>query len=302
MNPIHAVYGSWPTALHPHPAAGVACSPLSPGARGLEEYADGSLSAATLYAPPGTLERRFLLAHALRALAIGAPLTAFAPKDKGGSRLAAELEAFGCPVVDTGRDHHRFSTTTRPALLHGLEEAINAGGPQLHSAHGLWTQPGIFSWDRLDSGTALLLTHLPSLRGVGADFGCGLGVLSQAALQSPEVSGITLLDIDRRAIAAAARNIRDPRAAFRWADIRQGSGLSTLDFVVMNPPFHDTGIEDKSLGLAFLTQAAAALRTGGTCYLTANRHLPYEALLAERFRTVTRLAEADGFKIFAAVK
>ena len=48
--------------------------------------------------------------------------------------------------------------------------------------------------------------------------------------------------------------------------------------------------------------AAEALRTGGTLWLTANRHLPYEAVLKARFKRVRLVAEADGFKIFEAVK
>ena len=38
----------------------------------------------------GTLERRYALALILRALKPGAPLTALAPKEKGGSRLGKE--------------------------------------------------------------------------------------------------------------------------------------------------------------------------------------------------------------------
>ena len=35
--------------------------------------------------------------------------------------------------------------------------------------------------------------------------------------------------------------------------------LQDLDFVVMNPPFHDGGTEDRSLGEAFIRRAAAVL-------------------------------------------
>lgn len=262
-----------------------------------------SAQSAVMLAPPNTMERRYFLARALAALAVGAPLTALAPKDKGGSRIAAELEAFGCTVVDTSRAHHRIVSTTRPTTLHGIAEAIAAGDLQQHSTHGLWTQAGVFSWDRIDAGSALLLNHLPTFSGRGADFGAGIGVLSKAVLQSPTVTELTLIDIDRRAIMAAEKNIPDARAKFLWADVRTSDiPLRELDFIVMNPPFHDAGTEDKTLGQTFITRAAAMLETGGALWCVANRHLPYETLLEKLFSRTSLVTEADGFKIFHAEK
>ena len=43
----------------------------------------------------------------------------------------------------------------------GLDEAIQAGRPRHVDNLALCTQPGIFSWDRLDPGTALLLRPAP---------------------------------------------------------------------------------------------------------------------------------------------
>ena len=183
----------------------------------------------------------------------------------------------------------------------GLAEAVEAGRPRLVEGLGLWSQPGVFSWDRLDPGTALLLDHLPALAGRGADFGCGIGVLAKAALASAKVKAITLVDIDGRAVEAARRNVEDPRAEIRWADLKSGAaGLANLDFVVMNPPFHLGGVEDQALGQGFLQRAASVLRRGGALWLTANRHLPYETVLKPLFSRVETRAEARGFKIIEA--
>jgi 16S rRNA (guanine1207-N2)-methyltransferase len=300
-----AIYGQTPLALLPTDIAAHAlqCAPTVVNAARLEDCPPESLEHAWVYAPSGTIERRHTLALALKALAIGGTLTALAPKDKGGSRVSKELQAFGCMVVETSRSHHRICTTTRPASLVGVEDAITAGGPQQHPTLGLWTQPGIFSWDRLDAGTALLLEHLPEFSGRGADLGCGLGILARAALTSPAITEITLVDNDRRAVEAATRNITDPRATFLWADARnEYLPLHDLDFVVMNPPFHDVGIEDKRLGQSFIERAASILKHGGVCWITANKHLPYEALLTTLFRRNTLISETNGYKIFAAEK
>jgi 16S rRNA (guanine1207-N2)-methyltransferase len=280
----------------------VQCSPLIIGSHRLMDIAPESIESATLYAPANTIERRMVLARALTALRVGGRLTAAARKDKGGSRLASELTAFGCMVVDAPRQHHRIVSTTRPQELMGIDAAIAAGAYQQHPAHGLWTHAGVFSWDRIDEGSALLLNHLPTLSGRGADLGAGIGVLSRAVLHSPAITALTLIERDRRALESAKRNIDDPRAKFVWADVRDSELPTGLDFVVMNPPFHDTGVEDKTLGQAFLKAASGMLKQGGQCWLVANRHLPYEALLTECFSSHRVVTDEAGFKIITGVK
>jgi 16S rRNA (guanine1207-N2)-methyltransferase len=299
----HGLYGLPPDGLSPDVPGAIQFSPLIPGSAALEAQAPHALAGFVMLAPPGTIERRYAAALGLRALAVGAPFMILAPKDRGGSRLAAELEAFGCIVHDQARRHHRICSGVRPADLDGLDQALAEGGPRQVEADGAWSQPGVFSWDRIDPGSALLAQHLPILAGRGADFGCGIGTLALAALASPKLVHLTLLDIDRRAVEAARRNIADPRVTIRWADVRQpDSTVAKLDFVVMNPPFHDGGAEDRSLGQTFIRRAAESLRTGGRLWLTANRHLPYESVLKPLFKRITPVVEAAGYKVYEAQK
>jgi 16S rRNA (guanine1207-N2)-methyltransferase len=224
-------------------------------------------------------------------------LSALALKTAGGGRIKSELEAFGCTVQESAKAHHRICAVSRPEVLTGIGEALAAGGPQ--QAGGLWTQPGVFSWDRIDTGTALLLAALPPLKGAGADLGCGIGVLALDVLANPAVTRLVMIDIDRRAIEAARRNIDDPRAETLWTDVRTAS-LEGLDFVVMNPPFHAAGQKDDALGAAFIDKASASLRKGGACWLVANRQLPYEAVLTPRFASVTLKAQTGLYKVYEA--
>jgi 16S rRNA (guanine1207-N2)-methyltransferase len=297
--------------LFGHPPAGLVAvppnaqqfSPLIPGSANLTDVPERTLAGMVMLAAPGTLERRHDLAAMLVALAPGAPFTVLAPKDMGGARLAGELTRFGCAFEESAKRHHRICIGTRPADPEGLSEALAEGAPRrADTLDGLWSQPGIFSWNRLDPGSALLLQELPRLAGRGADFGCGIGVLAHGVLASDKVTALDLVDIDRRAIEAARRNVGDPRARFAWADVLALRDLKALDFVVMNPPFHDGGAEDRGLGQAFIRRAAEALRPGGHLWLTANRHLPYEAVLKPLFKSVRTAAEANGFKVFEARK
>jgi 16S rRNA (guanine1207-N2)-methyltransferase len=297
------VYGAPPAELVAVPEGAIQFSPLVPGAKALEDCAEGSLRSLAVEAPPGTLERRYAVALGLRALAPSAMLTVLAPKDKGGSRLRKELVGFGCTVSEDARRHYRICMAMRPNVISGFDEAVAAGSMRLVGEFGLWSQPGIFSWDRLDPGSALLTEHLPTLSGRGADLGCGVGTLARALLSSPKIEHLILVDIDRRAVEAARRNIADPRAEMRWADVRAtGVGAAGLDFVVMNPPFHDGGAEDRALGQSFIRRAAEALRPGGVCWLVANRHLPYEAVMKPLFRRVGLKIETGGYKIYEALK
>ncbi len=257
-----------------------------------------------MVAPANVLERRRALALALRALCPGGEFIALGHNTRGGNRIAGELAAFGCTADVGHKHHHRIAHTRRPAAPQGLDEAVAAGAPRLLPDLGLWSEPGLFSWDRIDPGSRLLLDHLPVLAGRGADLGCGIGVLARAVLTHSDCTHLTLIDIDRRALDLARRNVSRPDdTSALWTDLRAPRDLPTgLDFVVMNPPFHDGGEEDRDLGRLFITRAAAMLRAGGTLWLTANRHLPYEAPLRAAFASVEPIAEAGGFKVYAGQK
>jgi 16S rRNA (guanine1207-N2)-methyltransferase len=295
------LYGRPPLVFDP-PGDAVQTSPLIPGSTAIESLADGSVEAAMIYAPPGVLERRYVVAQALRVLKAGGRLDVLAPKDRGGSRLKKELEAFGLSFTEAAKAHHRRCVAVRLETAHGVEAAIAAGGPHKVEGLGAWSQPGVFAWDRIDPGSALLAAHVPELSGAGADLGCGYGALATVVLRSVGVTALRLVDLDRRAVEAARRNIEDARATFEWADARTLDDGGDLDFVVSNPPFHDGGAEDRRLGQAFIRKAAGLLKKGGVLWLVANRHLPYEAELNAAFKRVRPVADQGGYKLFEAVK
>ena len=295
------LYGRPPLVFDP-PGDAVQTSPLIPGSNAIESLADGSVEAAMIYAPPGVLERRYVVAQALRALKVGGRLDVLAPKDRGGSRLKKELEGFGLTFTEAAKAHHRRCVAVRPETVDGVEAAIAAGGPQRVEGLDAWSQPGVFAWDRIDPGSALLAAHVPGLKGAGADLGCGYGALATVVLRSAAVTALRLVDLDRRALEAARRNVEDARAMFEWADARTLADSGDLDFVVSNPPFHDGGAEDRRLGQAFIRKAAGLLKKGGVLWLVANRHLPYEAELNAAFKRVRPVADQGGYKLFEAVK
>lgn len=295
------IYGRPPAVFDP-PMSATQTSPLIPGSSALEDMADGSVDDITLYAPPGAVERRYVLAQALRVLKADGRLDVMAPKDKGGSRLAKELKAFGLEFAENAKAHHRRVQLTRPETVDGLDAAIRDGAPRIVPGLEAWSQPGVFAWDRIDTGTALLAQVLPPLKGHGIDLGCGYGALATVVLRAPAVASLRMIDLDRRALSAAKKNVEDARARFEWDDVRTLEAAGTLDFVVSNPPFHDGGIEDKRLGQKFIRKSAELLKKGGVAWIVANRHLPYEQDLNEVFKRVNMVVDQQGFKVFEAVK
>ena len=297
------LFGDPPPDLVMRPVGAVQTSPLRPRASLLDDMAPSSATSMAMVVPPGTIERRYALAQALRVLAPGAALVAMGPKEKGGARVRAELERFGCVGAETSKKHWRLCYAIMPERLEGIDEAIAQGAPRFDAGLGLWTQPGIFSWDRVDEGSALLLEHLGALSGAGADMGCGLGVLTQAALaRHSAIVLIHAVDLDARAIQATRRNVDDHvRLQLHWHDVGTALPFAGLDFVLMNPPFHSGGQDDVALGRLFLRRAREALRVGGALWMVANRHLPYEAELAALFAKVEPVAQAARFKVLRAV-
>ena len=170
---------------------------------------------------------------------------------------------------------------------------------------GSWqSQPGLFSWDRIDDGSALLARHLPDdLAGSVADFGCGWGYLSREILaRSPRIVRIDLIDAEARALEAARANLTDARATFHWLDLTTEPAPSTYDAVICNPPFHAGRAALPALGQSVIEAAARALRPGGRFYMVANRGLPYEPLLKANFASFETLADNNKFRVSRATR
>ncbi len=164
---------------------------------------------------------------------------------------------------------------------------------------GLVTLPGVFSADGPDPASVLLADVLPIDSGPRvADFGAGWGFLSRAILNHDQVTHLDLVEANHIALTCAKSNISDPRAKFHWADVTQWVGH--YDTVIMNPPFHQGRKGTPDLGQMFIRQAAASLTSRGCLWMVANRHLPYEDVLNETFRSIQEIDGTGAFKVFKA--
>ncbi|MEQ9695277.1 class I SAM-dependent methyltransferase [Shimia sp. SDUM112013] len=174
---------------------------------------------------------------------------------------------------------------------------------QQEVAGGFLTAAGVFSADGIDPASALLAQHLPQKLGrTVADLGAGWGYLSAQILQHPEVETLYLVEADHVALDCARANLDDPRAAFHWADATTWHARARMDTVVMNPPFHTGRSADPALGAAFIKAAARMMAPAGQLWMVANRHLPYEPILASHFTKTEEIAGDTRFKVLWAAR
>ena len=256
-------------------------------------------------------EARALFARALSHVAEGGMVLACMTNAEGARSGEADLARLAGPVQHLSKHKSRaFWVRAGAATIdRGLMREWLALDAPREIADGYVSRPGLFAWDRIDRASALLVSHLPGdLHGRVADLGAGYGYLSCELLaRCPEVEAIDLYEAQARALEPARINLDRAltrqhghvTAAVHWHDVTRGLP-QRYDAIVSNPPFHLGRADLPQLGRAFIESAADALQPGGRLWLVANRHLPYEAVLAARFRHVRTLTQLDGFKVFEA--
>ena len=257
-------------------------------------------------------EARALFARALTHVAPGGTLLAAMPNAEGAKSGEADLAKLAGAVQHLSKHKCRvFWCTPSPERIDQslLAEWLALDAPRA-IADGYASRPGLFAWDRVDRASALLAEHLPAdLHGRVADLGAGYGYLStQVIARCPRVAALDLYEAEARALEPAranlARAVRESGHAVavevHWHDVTRGLARR-YDAIVSNPPFHQGRADLPELGRAFIVSAAEALLPDGRLLIVANRHLPYEAVLASRFHDVRTLAVREGFKVIEAV-
>ncbi|WP_122072652.1 class I SAM-dependent methyltransferase [Pseudophaeobacter sp. EL27] len=270
-------------------AAGFACLP------GLADLPEPErFAAAVVFLPRAKAEARLLVAQA-ETVTTG-PVLVDGAKTDGIDSVLKNLRKHTETSSPVSKAHGKIF------WFQGGNNALTDWIPEPgDKVDGFVTAPGVFSADGIDPASALLAGCLPQKLGRRvADLGAGWGYLSAQLLKHAGVEHLHLVEADHVALGCARQNVADARAAFHWADARKWQAPEQINTVVMNPPFHSARKSEPELGQAFISAAANMLVASGHLWMVANRHLPYETLLGERFAVVDEVAGDNRFKVLHA--
>ena len=247
----------------------------------------------------GQNERR--IADAIERLAPGGLVVVAGGKEDGIDSLRKRINALASLEGHLPK-HHGLAFWFRPTATDAAA-ALRAANADIVVEGRFTTAPGMFSFDRIDAGSKLLVANLPNdLKGNVADFCVGWGYLAaEVAARSPGLSGLDLYEADFEALEAAKVNVRasvEPR--FFWTDLLAETVERRYDAIVMNPPFHSGRAAEPGIGAGMIRAASKALKPGGRLFMVANRQLPYEQVLSAAFASHAEIARDGMFKVFSA--
>ncbi|TIM36005.1 MAG: class I SAM-dependent methyltransferase [Mesorhizobium sp.] len=243
------------------------------------------------------------IAEAIECVRPGGSIVVAGAKDDGIASLRKRIDEL-VPLDGHLPKHHGIAFWFHQPADAALATALRAANPALLVEDRFRTAPGMFSFDKIDAGSRLLVDNLPGdLRGSVADFCAGWGyVAAEVAARSPGLSALDLYEAEFDALEAAKGNIGNTAAepGFFWIDLLSEPVERRYDAIAMNPPFHRSRAAEPEIGAGMIRAAAKALKPGGRLFMVANRQLPYEPVLAAAFSSHAEIARDGMFKVFAA--
>ncbi|KQU64324.1 methyltransferase [Aminobacter sp. DSM 101952] len=244
------------------------------------------------------------VAEAIERVAAGGLIVVAGGKDDGIASLRKRLGSLVEIEDHLPKYHGTALWFRRTAQAEATSAILRADNPGQLVEGRFRTAPGMFSFERVDAGSRLLVDNLPSdIKGKVADFCAGWGyVAAEVAARAPGLTALDLFEADFDALEAARANVPDGpvAAAFHWQDLVKEPVERRYDMVVMNPPFHLDRDADPEIGQRMIRAASAALKPGGRLFMVANRHLPYQPVLAATFSSVQEIAVDSAFRVYAA--
>ena len=195
--------------------------------------------------------------------------------------------------------------TAEPATAaHPREVEFSVAGRD----YTLTSAGGVFSADRLDAGTAVLLrkAELPAVDATGPllDLGCGFGPISCVLATSAPAATVWAVDVNERALDLTTENARRVGAADRLRAVAPDEVPADVTFAQIwsNPPIHIGKGELHELLRRWLPRLAP----DGVAWLVVARHLGGDSLhrwlVEEQGWQVERHASQKGYRVLRVTR
>lgn len=167
----------------------------------------------------------------------------------------------------------------------------------------LWSANGIFSKDRLDSGTKLLIDTMVLEDGWRVhDLGCGNGVVGITAKIEYPSCRVLCSDTSKRAVKVTRRNVRDLGLDI---DVVQSDGYGKIegafDAILVNPPY----VAGRKEVFRLLEDAHSRLNTGGLLQVVVRHQKGGKAVMAHMeglFGDVDDSRKGGGYRVYIGRK
>ena len=162
-----------------------------------------------------------------------------------------------------------------------------------------WTKNGIFSKDRIDAGTKLLIENIEVDKNDSVlDLGCGYGVIG-IVLSTLTSGKVMLVDSDIRAVELARKNITENHilnAQVLISDAFSNIGEQIFDIIASYPPSH----EGEATIEEFLEGARDHLKKKGKFYLVTEKRLAnyFNRMLANYYKNVSEIAKDEKHTVY----
>ncbi len=171
----------------------------------------------------------------------------------------------------------------------------------------LHTLPNVFSRDKLDIGTRVLLPQIPqdpSLQKI-VDLGCGNGALGiQAARLNPDAT-LIFCDESYLAIKSAMLSVKSAgignTCEFIVTDCL-ANAPGDVDLILCNPPFHQQNSMHTQIAYRMFKGAYQHLKPGGKLMVVANRHLKYKPVINKLFGNSASVFSNQKFAVISATR